>query len=55
MLKNLDIRVLACAVLALGLIVAGAALLGYPGAGLIAAGGLIWLDLRDPSGEQPNG
>ena len=39
-LAGLDICVLACAVLALGLIVAGAALLGYPGAGLIAAGGL---------------
>ena len=54
-LKGLDVCTLACAVLALGLIVAGAALLGYPGAGLVAAGGLIWLDLREPSGEQGNG
>ena len=54
-LNGLDICVLACAVLALGLIVAGATLAGYPGAGLAAAGGLIWLDLRDSSGEQGNG
>ena len=54
-LNGLDICVLACAVLALGLIVAGATLAGYPGMGLAAAGGLIWLDLREPSGEQGNG
>jgi len=54
-LKGLDVCTLACAVLALGLIVAGATLAGYPGMGLAAAGGLIWLDLREPSGEQGNG
>ena len=54
-LKGLDVCTLACAVLALGLIVAGATLAGYPGMGLVAAGGLIWLDLREPSGEQGNG
>ena len=54
-LAGLDVCTLACAVLALGLIVAGATLAGYPGMGLAAAGGLIWLDLREPSGEQGNG
>ena len=55
MRKQLNIGKLVGAVLALALIGVGATLLGYPGAGLVAAGGLIWLDLRDPSGEQPNG
>ena len=51
MLKNVDIRWLVCAAVALALVVVGATLLGYPGAGLVAVGGLIWLDLRESSKE----
>ena len=49
---DIDFQWLLSAALALGLIVAGAALLGYLGAGLLVAGGLIWEDLRATSREQ---
>ena len=52
---KVDTQWLVSAVLALGLICAGAAWLGYPGAGLVVAGGLIWLDLRETSKEQTRG
>lgn len=55
MRERLNIAVLCLSGLALALICVGSWLLGVSGAGLMIAGGLIWLDLWALSKEQRGG